>query len=178
MALLKSSDFQRGTIIGCHLSNKSVCQISALLELPGSPVSAVTVKWKCLGAATAQPQSGEPHKLTERESPVLKYAARKNCLSSVATLTTQFQTASVSNVSTRTVGRELHEMGFHGRAATHASPCVMPSVGWSSVKLTAILLWRSGNAFAGEMNHASPPGSPTEESGFGGCQENATCLNA
>ena len=24
------SDFQHGTVIGCHLSNKSVCQISAL----------------------------------------------------------------------------------------------------------------------------------------------------
>ena len=39
------SDFQRGTVIGCHLSNKSVHQISALLELPRSTVSAVIVKW-------------------------------------------------------------------------------------------------------------------------------------
>jgi biotin synthase-like enzyme len=29
------SDFQLGTVIGCHLSNKSI-QISALLELPRS----------------------------------------------------------------------------------------------------------------------------------------------
>ena len=42
------SDFQRGTIIGCHLSNKSVRQLSALLELPQSTVSAVIVKWKHL----------------------------------------------------------------------------------------------------------------------------------
>ena len=48
------SDFQRGTIIGCHLSIKSVSQISALLELPRSIVSAVIVKWKRLGATTAQ----------------------------------------------------------------------------------------------------------------------------
>ena len=33
------------------------------------------------------------------------------------TLTTKFQTASGSNVSTITVCRELHVMGFHGRAA-------------------------------------------------------------
>jgi hypothetical protein len=38
---------------------------------------------------------------------------------SSATLTTEFQTASGSNVSTRTVRWELHEMGFHGRAAAH-----------------------------------------------------------
>uniref|UniRef100_UPI00358E1596 protein FAM83B-like n=1 Tax=Myxine glutinosa TaxID=7769 RepID=UPI00358E1596 len=51
------------------------------------------------------------------------------------------------------------------------SPCAMPSVGWSGVKLTAIGLWSSGNAFSGVMKHASPSGSPTDESGFGGCQE-------
>ena len=49
------SDFQRGTIIGYYLSTKSVCQISALLELPMSTVSVVVVKWKHLGATTAQP---------------------------------------------------------------------------------------------------------------------------
>ena len=46
------------------------------------------------------------------------------------------------------------------------SPCSMSSVGWSGVKLTAIGLRSSGNAFSGLMNHASP-------SGLGGCQENA-----
>ncbi|XP_064876722.1 protein RCC2 homolog [Oncorhynchus nerka] len=113
------SDFQRGTVIGCHLSNKSVRQISALLELPRSTVSAVIVKWKRLGATTAQPRSGRPHKLTELDRRVLKHVARTNRPSSVATLTTEFQTASGSKVSTRTVRRELREMGFHGRAAAH-----------------------------------------------------------
>ena len=50
---------------------------------------------------------------------MLKRVARKNHLSSVATLTTEFQTASGSNVSTLTVCLKLHEMGFHGRAASH-----------------------------------------------------------
>ena len=69
-------------------------------------MSAVIVKWKCLGATTAQPRSGRPHKLIERDRRV--------------ELTTEFQTAFGSNVSTRTVRQELHEMGFHhGRAAAH-----------------------------------------------------------
>ena len=51
------------------------------------------------------------------------------------------------------------------------SPCAMPSVGWSDVKVTAIGLWSSGNVFSGVMNHTSPSGSLTDESGFGGCQE-------
>ena len=119
------SDFQRGTVIGCHLSNKSVREISALLELPQSTVSAVIVKWKRLGATTAQPQSSRLHKLTERDRRVLKRVAQKNHLSTVETLTTEFQTASGSNVSPSTVCRELHEMGFHGRAAAHKPKITM-----------------------------------------------------
>jgi transposase len=44
----------------------SVSHISSLQELLWSTVSAVIVKWKHLGATTAQPQSGRPQKLTER----------------------------------------------------------------------------------------------------------------
>jgi transposase len=111
MALLELSDFQHGTVIRCHLS---VCQISALLELLRSTASAVIVKWKRLGATTAQLQSGRPHKLTEQARRVLKCVACKKRLSSVAILTTAFQTASGSNVSTITVRWELQEMGLYG----------------------------------------------------------------
>ena len=120
------SDFQHGTIIKCHLSNKSVSQISALLELPWSTVSAVIVKCKRLGATTAQPQSDgatQAHRMRTR--PVLKHAAWKNRLSSVAALMTEFQTDSGSNISPSTVRRELHEMGLHGRAAAHKPKITM-----------------------------------------------------
>jgi transposase len=123
--VLKSCDFQRGTVIGCHLSNKSVSQVSALLELPRSTVSAVIVKWKRLGATAAQPRSGRPHKPTERDHHVQKHVVCKKCLSSVTTLTTEFQTSSGSNISTITVRRELYEMGFHARAAANKPKITM-----------------------------------------------------
>jgi hypothetical protein len=72
-------------------------QISALLDLHRSTVSAVIVEWKHLG--------------------MHRWYATQNCLSSVAALTTEFQTASGRKVSTITVRQELHDMGFHGRAA-------------------------------------------------------------
>ncbi|XP_076358937.1 uncharacterized protein LOC143251552 [Tachypleus tridentatus] len=112
-------DFQRGTVIGCYISNKSIRQISALLELPRSTVSTVTVKWKRLAKAIAQPRSGRPHRFTERYQRVLKQVARKNRLSTVPTLTNEFQAASRSNVNINVVRREFHEMGFHGRVAAH-----------------------------------------------------------
>ena len=51
------------------------------------------------------------------------------------------------------------------------SPCAMPSVSWTGVKLATIVLRSKGNAFSGVMNHASPAGSLTDESGFGSCQD-------
>ena len=38
--------------------------------------------------------------------------------------------------------------------------------------------WSSVKAFSRVMNPASPSGSPTNASEFGGCQENATCPTA
>ncbi|CAI9574864.1 unnamed protein product, partial [Staurois parvus] len=40
------SEFKRGTMIGCHLCNKSICDISLLLNIPRSTVSAIITKWK------------------------------------------------------------------------------------------------------------------------------------
>ena len=91
---------------------------------------------------------------------MLKPVTCKNCLSSVATLITEFQTAVGSISSTRlfagsfmkwvSVAEQLH--------TSLRSPCAMPCFGWSGVKFAAVGLWSSGNAFFGVMNHASPPG--------------------
>jgi hypothetical protein len=59
-------------------------------------------------------------------------------------------------------------MGFHGQAAVHKPKITMRNV--SDVKLATIGLCGSGKAFFGVMNYFSPSGSPTDKSGFGGCQ--------
>ena len=51
------SDFKHGTRVGCNLSHKSVCELSPFLDLHRPTISAIIVKWKCLEATTAQPQS-------------------------------------------------------------------------------------------------------------------------
>ena len=139
MALLKSSVTFKVALIGCHLPNKSVCQISALLELPRSSVCAVSMMWKRLGATTAQPGSGRPHKLTEWD---------RRVLTRIATLTTEFQTASGSNVSTRTVSWGLHEKGFHGRAAaqTH-KPMITMRNGKRRLEWWKRVLWSDESCF-------------------------------
>ena len=143
--------------------DKSIRKMYALLELCWSTVHVIIVKWKRLGATMAQVRNGRPQKLTERDRRVLKRM-----------LTTEFQNASGSNVRSFT---KWVSMAEHPHPSLR-SPCAIPSLGWSGVKLATIGLWSSGKAFSGVMNHASPCGSPTDESGLDRFQENATCPNA
>ena len=48
------SEFDRGSIVGCHLCEKSVCEIADILQKPKSTVSDVIVKWKCRGNERAE----------------------------------------------------------------------------------------------------------------------------
>ena len=73
-------------VIGCHLSNKSVCYTSPQLEPPQSTVSAVIMKWKCLGVKPAQPWSGG-HAASQNETPppdsladLVLFDSREHCL--------------------------------------------------------------------------------------------------
>ncbi|CAI9569510.1 unnamed protein product [Staurois parvus] len=56
------SEFNHGTVISCHLCNKSIHKISLLLNIPRATVSSVITKWKQLGTTATQPQSGGPRK--------------------------------------------------------------------------------------------------------------------
>ncbi|CAI9587203.1 unnamed protein product, partial [Staurois parvus] len=51
----KLSEFKHGTMIGCHLCNKSIHEIFLLLNIPRSTVSGILTKWKQLGTTATQP---------------------------------------------------------------------------------------------------------------------------
>ncbi|CAI9602971.1 unnamed protein product, partial [Staurois parvus] len=71
------SKFKCGTVIGCHQCNKSIREISLLLNIPRSSVSGIMIKWKQLGTTATQPQSGRPHKITEQGQRMLKHTVRR-----------------------------------------------------------------------------------------------------
>ncbi|CAI9614278.1 unnamed protein product [Staurois parvus] len=48
------SNFNCGTVIVCHLCNKSICYISLQLNIPRSTVCGIITKWKQLGTAATQ----------------------------------------------------------------------------------------------------------------------------
>ncbi|CAI9539233.1 unnamed protein product, partial [Staurois parvus] len=63
-----------------RLCNKSIREISLLLNIPQSTVSGIITKWKQLG--TTATQSGGPRKMTERGQHMLKCTEVANCLQS------------------------------------------------------------------------------------------------
>ncbi|CAI9593531.1 unnamed protein product [Staurois parvus] len=72
------SEFKHGTVIGCHLCNKFIREISLLVNIPWSTVSGIITKWKQLGTTATQPPS-------ERGQHMLKCTLRTevaNCLQS------------------------------------------------------------------------------------------------
>ncbi|CAI9582248.1 unnamed protein product [Staurois parvus] len=72
------SEFKRGTVIGCHLYNKSIREISLLLNIPRSTVSGIITKWKQLGTTATQPHSGRQCKMTEQGQHILKHTVHRS----------------------------------------------------------------------------------------------------
>ncbi|CAI9608548.1 unnamed protein product [Staurois parvus] len=107
-----------------RLCNKSILEISLLLNIPRSTVSGIITKWKQLGTTATQSPSGRPHKMTERGQRMPKCTVRRSQLS-VQSIAKDLQTSCGLQISTTTVYRELHGMGFHNRAA--ASSLTSPS---------------------------------------------------
>ncbi|CAI9542679.1 unnamed protein product, partial [Staurois parvus] len=99
------------TIICERLCNKSIREISLLLNIPRSTVSGIT-KWKQLGTAT-QPPSGRPRKMTARSAHAEVHRSSQLSAESIAK---DLQTSCGLQIST-TAHRELHGMGFYGRPA-------------------------------------------------------------
>ncbi|CAI9573216.1 unnamed protein product, partial [Staurois parvus] len=100
-----------------RLCNKSVHEMYLLLNIPRSTVSGITTKWKQLGRTATQPLSGRPCKMTERGQRMLKSTACRSRQLSAKSIAKDLQTSCGLQISTTTVHRELHGMGFHGQTA-------------------------------------------------------------
>ncbi|CAI9549836.1 unnamed protein product [Staurois parvus] len=100
-----------------RLCNKFILEISLLLNIPQSTVSGIVTKWKQLGTPATQPPSGRPRKMTERGKRMLKCTVRRSHQLSAESIAKELQTSCGLQISTTTVCRELHGIGFHGRAA-------------------------------------------------------------
>ena len=165
------SDFKRGTVIGCHLCNKTVREMSWLLNIPRSTVSDIIRKWKRLGTTATQPRSGRQRKITERGQRLLRHMVHKSGQRSADSIAKGFRASTGINVSTKTAP------GASWNGFPWPSSCMQASCHQVQCQVSDGL-WSSRNMFCGVTNHASLFGSQMGESGFGGCRENVTCLTA
>ncbi|CAI9617078.1 unnamed protein product, partial [Staurois parvus] len=117
------SEFKHGTVIGCHLCNRSIREISLLLNIPQSTGSGIITKWKQLGTTATQLRSGRPCKMTEQGQRMLKRTVLISRQLSAESIAKDLQTLCGLQIRPKTVRRELHEMGFHGRAIA-SKPCI------------------------------------------------------
>ena len=185
MAFLKSS--VTFNVAPSWDANFSTSQFVKFLPCKSCPRQLqVLLLWKRLRVTKAQPRSGRPHKLTERDRRVLKRVQ-------IVCPPLQHSLPSSKLPLEATPAQELFVGSFMkwGSMAQQShtslrSPCSMPSVHWSGEKL-AIGLWSSVNILWSDdaspsgrfvRRTASPSDGPTDKSEFGRCQENSTCPNA
>ncbi|GFW63872.1 transposable element Tcb1 transposase [Trichonephila clavipes] len=95
------SEFDRGSIVRCHICRKTVCEIADILQKHKSIVSDVIVKGRRRDSETAEKLTGRPKILGEHSRKTLK------------------------SVSSRTVRRELKNLEFQSHAAPH-KPHITP----------------------------------------------------
>ncbi|CAI9533803.1 unnamed protein product, partial [Staurois parvus] len=106
-------EFKGGTVIGCHLCNKSIREMFLLPNIPRTTVSGIITKRKKLGTAT-QPQGGRPRKMTEWGQRMMKRTVRISHQLSAESIAKDLQLLCGLQINTTTVHRELYGMGFHG----------------------------------------------------------------
>ncbi|CAI9615694.1 unnamed protein product, partial [Staurois parvus] len=101
------SQFKHDIMIGCHLCNKSIREISLLQNIPRSAVGGIITKWKQLRTTATQPRK------QRAESGHAECTVNRSHQLSAESMAKDLQTLCGLQIST-TVHRELPGMGFHG----------------------------------------------------------------
>ncbi|CAI9573101.1 unnamed protein product, partial [Staurois parvus] len=100
-----------------RLCNKSIREISLLLNIPQSTVSGIITKWKQLGTTASSHEVVGHIKMTEGGQRMLKCTVFRSHQLSAESIGKNLQTSCGLQISI-TVHREFHGMGFYGPAAS------------------------------------------------------------
>ena len=90
---------------------------SDVFNIPHTVIS-IRKKWELQGTTKNDRRSGRPKKISEYGTRQLKNILRSNRTTKLDSVTILFNTGKVDKVSSKTVARALHSLGFSARKAS------------------------------------------------------------
>ncbi|CAI9586699.1 unnamed protein product, partial [Staurois parvus] len=135
------SEFKHGTMISCHLCNKSIREISSLLNIPQSTVCGIITRWKQVGTTVTQPQTGR---------------TRKKCVEVADCLQSQLLKTSKLHVAFILAPQCIESFMERVYMAEELNPSPTSPSAMQSTRCSH----SSVDVFCGVMNHASLSGNP------------------
>ncbi|KAI6659527.1 Transposable element Tcb2 transposase [Oopsacas minuta] len=131
----------RNQIIGLLNGNKhGVREIARMYSLSHSTIISLRNKWECKRDIQNVPRTGRPKKITAHGTRQLKNIVKSNRTKTLESLTNLFNSGKDDEVSSKTVARTLHSLGFHARKA-----CRKPMISKKNQKKAPFLqtFWRN-----------------------------------
>jgi transposase len=107
---------ERAEVIGAWKCDVSKTEISKRLEIPLRTIYNIIEKYNKEGTVENDKRSGRPKSLSDRDKRALVKVVRKNRKNAVEDYKNEINKVLSRPVSTRTVQRNLHEMGYYARA--------------------------------------------------------------
>ena len=109
--------------IGLVKGGHCIRGIGRTLSLPPSTVSFIVRRWRSTGSTTNLGRSSRPKKVTARGARQIKNIVKLNKRNTLRGINELYNHAKDQNISSKTVSRTLHQMGFWARR-----PCKKPLV--------------------------------------------------
>ena len=110
----KLTKFERGMIIGLHKGTHRASDISKILNIPRTTCQNVIKRFCEENRIDNHPRSERPHLLTERNERTLIRQVKENRKVSIEEITENFNQLNLTQISTSTSRRILHNNDYYG----------------------------------------------------------------
>lgn len=107
----------RHVIVKLHSRGYKVCKIAQIVKRKWCSVQSVLRHWKKTGTVHPKPRTGRPKKTTPRIERKISQLAQRNRKLTLTQMQITLQKELNVEISTATLRRRLHSMGFEGKVA-------------------------------------------------------------